>query len=122
MKQAHAPLGRFTVSRDLAILVPNADSPPTPLPRYERLAGVDDVEGLVRSDLARVPEVTVAGAQGMFRRRHENLEGHLFQAATGRRSRLQLPTEPGTAAVDAKGVFEVLATQVHRAQRGNCPE
>jgi hypothetical protein len=109
VEETHAPHGRFTPFRELAILVPDSDFPPTLLAQFERPTSADDTRTLIGNDSPRVPKVTVPGTQRAHRRGDKKLERRLSGAALAMESRLQFPTEPGARTVDTKRALEVLA-------------
>ena len=63
LQQSHFECRDRTVTRSV-FSVPHADLPVAPLPRFQLLAVIDDVDRLVRGDLAAVPEVAPVRLQG----------------------------------------------------------
>ena len=70
-------------SLGVAIAVPCPDLPVAGLPRAERLARIDDMCSLVRSDFAAVPKVARSCGQQGGRRGHQHLIRRLPLAALG---------------------------------------
>ena len=81
IQEAHRPAGGLAPIRGDTVLVPDPHRPPADVVRRERLAGVRNVQRLIRGDLAGVPERFLTFAKRRFRARHADLVRRLAQPA-----------------------------------------
>ena len=62
-EQAHRPVGRRAPCRWIAVPAPDADFPMAALAGCEGGAGIVDAQGLLRRNLAAVPEIAVVSRE-----------------------------------------------------------
>ena len=118
VEQTHRPDGRLAPTGRLVCLVPYADLPKNLFRRFQRPAGVGNLDGFVGGNPAAVPQVTFVICQLFQRRGGENLAGGLVLAAL---VAVIHPKQARLRYVNAHRVDRVLATQMRGRQGGTGP-
>ena len=113
-QKTHFPAGRLA-DAGTARLIPDANLPECLLTRAQRLAGVVDLRGFVRLDLAAVPQVRLVFLQSGGTASHEDLIRRLLDPTFARPDD---PAQPRLRRVDAERVVKVLAPQSLHAHCG----
>ena len=101
VQQPHRPPGRLAPVGDLAGLIPDAHFPEAGLARRRNFPVIDDLDGLVRFDLAAVPEVALILFQQFSAARDEHLIRRLPAVP---RVCVDDPAQAGLKRVHAEGV------------------
>jgi hypothetical protein len=73
------------------------------------------LKGLVRNDLARIPQITRIFGEQFWRRSDEHLIRALCQSARVRIVRLQNPVQPGLGGIHPERIGEKIAPQLRRS-------
>ncbi len=114
LQEAHFPTGRFALG-GAAGLVPDADLPENLLARFERLAGVADLRGVIGHGFAAIPQVGLILLQSGFTAGDQHLIRRLFH-----RSLIggENPAQARLRRINAERVIEIVALEAFCAHRG----
>ncbi len=108
-KQAHRPGRHLAPGGRFVVLVPDAHPPEALRLRFERLARVDDLCGLIRGHFAAIPEVSDLLVDLLAAAGDQDAIGPLALPAL---VRLDRPVQPGLDHIDAQRIHAVFAAQV----------
>ena len=114
LEQPHRPTCGPAPARCLPLVVPCLNLPATEHSRRQLLAGIFHLDGLLRGDLARVPQVSPILVQQVGTGSDQHAIGRLHLAALGP---LEPPAKPRPCHVDSQRIDQVLATQVGGRQQ-----
>src|ERR1019366_8684396 len=116
-EESHCPARRLAPGGWLALPIPHPDLPVAFLLRYQRLAGVAELDGLVGTDLAAIPQVALIGVKFVPVTGDQDLVARLDLVPGGTFIRAQHPAQARLYDVDAQRVFQVFATQLPDSDR-----